>query len=81
MRGRTTWGRDRKVKLTAINGAIHWKVNMLKKPAVYSRDTIFSSGMGGTVPHRKGFILLYHGRGGSGVGAGATPVAALVSVA
>lgn len=42
-------------------GAIHWKVNMLKKFAPYSLERILSFGTGGFFERFSGFNRLYHG--------------------
>lgn len=42
-------------------GAIHWKVNMLKKLAPYSLETILSFGTEGFFERFSGFSRLYHG--------------------
>ena len=42
-------------------GAIHWKVNTLKKLAPYSLEMILSFGTGGFLELLRGFRRLYHG--------------------
>lgn len=69
------------VIFTFIKGAIHWKVNLLKKPAVYSLETCRSLGTGGIDPHLSGLGVLYHGLGTGKVALEVVRVAALVSVA
>jgi hypothetical protein len=44
-----------------MSGPIHVKVNLLQKPALASRETMGSLGIGGIAPHRRGFHCLYHG--------------------
>lgn len=48
------------MRRTFINGDIHSKVTMLKKPAPYSRDTSLSVGTGGIFRSLSGFSLEYH---------------------
>ena len=44
-----------------MSGAIHWKVNKLRKLALYSLDTTRSFGTGGFLDRLSGFSRLYHG--------------------
>ena len=46
---------------TVINGAIHWKVSMLKTLAPYSLETVLSFGTGGFFPRFNGLSRLYQG--------------------
>lgn len=67
-------------KLTVISDPIHENVSLLQNPALYSLDIVFSSGIGGVLPHNNGLSFLVHVFFGSSCGSGA-PVVALASVA